>query len=293
MDRKVSIARLSIISNSILIILKVIVGILTGSVSIISEAIHSGMDLAASIIAFFSVKISSTPADEEHPYGHGKVENISGVIEALLIFVASIWIIYESVLKIMHPSPIEAAGMGFLVMIVSSIVNFLVSKKLYKVAEEEDSIALKADALHLKADVYTALGVGIGLLLIWITKVYFLDPIFAILVAIFILKEAAHLLKEAFNPLLDVRLEDAEIDIIKAAINKHESLFCDFHNLRTRKLGNVRYIDIHIVFPGNTSIQEVDNISNILEKELENSLRNVEVMIHAEECGKKCDSCKS
>ena len=228
MNKKTSIARLSIISNSSLIVLKLIVGLLTGSVSIISEAIHSTMDLAAAIIAFFSVKVSSIPADENHPYGHGKVENISGVIEAVLIFIASAWIIYEAVLKIMSPSKIESAGIGFLIMIISSIVNFLVSRKLYKVAEEEDSIALKADALHLKADVYTALGVGIGLLLIWVTKIYFLDPIFAIIVAIFILKEAAHLLKEAFNPLLDIKLSDEEISIIKNAINKHAIYFVIF-----------------------------------------------------------------
>lgn len=258
MNKKTSIARLSIISNSGLSILKLIVGILTGSVSIISESIHSTMDLIAAVIAFFLVKISSTPADEKHPYGHGKVENISGVIEAMLIFIASIWIIYEAGLKIMHPSEIESAGIGFLVMIISSIVNFLVSRKLYKVANEEDSIALKAD-------VYTALGVGAGLLLIWITKIYFLDPIFAIVVAIFILREATHLLKEAFNPLLDIKLSDVEIIAIKSSINKHENLFCSFHNLRTRKSGNIKYIDVHVVFPTNIPMKKANDICNILE----------------------------
>lgn len=292
MNRKTSIARLSIISNSSLIVLKLIVGFLTGSVSIISEAIHSTMDLAAAIIAFFSVKVSSIPADENHPYGHGKVENISGVIEAVLIFIASAWIIYEAVLKIMSPSKIESAGIGFLIMIISSIVNFLVSRKLYKVAEEEDSIALKADALHLKADVYTALGVGIGLLLIWVTKIYFLDPIFAIIVAIFILKEAAHLLKEAFNPLLDIKLSDEEISIIKNAINKHANLFCDFHNLRTRNSGNIKYIDMHIVFPPSTPIKKVNETCDILEREISSSLKNTQVMIHSESCEENYDNCK-
>src|SRR5471030_345494 len=215
MTAKVKVAALSISSNTFLIIIKLSVGITTGSVSIVSEAIHSTMDLLASIIAFFSVRISDRPADDTHPYGHGKVENISGVIEALLIFVASVWIIIESIKKILSPKEIESVGIGFLVMFISSAVNFIVSKKLYKVAKKEDSIALEADALHLKADVYTSLGVGLGLLLIWITNFNYLDPVVAILVAIFILKESFNLLKTAFNPLLDIKLSDEEIQTIK------------------------------------------------------------------------------
>ena len=215
MNAKVKAARLSLMSNTSLIIMKLIVGLFTGSVSIISEAIHSTMDLLAAIIAFFSVRISDKPADESHPYGHGKIENISGVIEALFIFVASVWIIVESVKKIINPEEIESVGIGFIVMFISAAINFIVSKKLYKVAKEESSIALEADALHLKADVYTSLGVGVGLILIWITGLNYLDPIVAILVAIFILKESFELLKTAFNPLLDIKLSDEEIEIIK------------------------------------------------------------------------------
>ena len=214
MTSKVKVASLSIFSNTFLIIIKLLVGIFTGSVSIVSEAIHSTMDLLASIIAFFSVRISDRPADDTHPYGHGKVENISGVIEALLIFVASVWIIIEAVKKIINPGEMESVSIGFIVMFISAAINFMVSKKLYKVAKQEDSIALEADALHLKADVYTSLGVGTGLLLIWITGLNYLDPIVAILVAIFILKESFELLKTAFNPLLDIKLSDEEIKII-------------------------------------------------------------------------------
>lgn len=144
MDKKVKVARLSIYSNTMLILLKLVVGFISGSVSIISEAIHSTMDLLASVIAFFSVKASSKPADEEHPYGHGKYENVSGVIEAVLIFVAAIWIIVEGIKKIIHPQHVESIGIGFIVMFISALVNYMVSKKLYRVAKEEDSIALEA-----------------------------------------------------------------------------------------------------------------------------------------------------
>ena len=145
MNRKVQIARLSVASNSLLIIMKLLAGVISGSVSIISEAIHSSMDLVASIIAFFSVKVSDNPPDSGHPYGHGKIENISGVIEAVLIFIAAIWIIFEAIRKLTgEPYEIQSMGVGSAVMLISAIVNFFVSRMLYKVARETNSVALEA-----------------------------------------------------------------------------------------------------------------------------------------------------
>ncbi|WP_459478660.1 cation diffusion facilitator family transporter [Clostridium saccharoperbutylacetonicum] len=295
MNAKTKVARLSLLSNSTLIILKLIVGLATGSVSIISEAIHSTMDLLAAIIAFFSVKISDKPADDVHPYGHGKIENVSGVIEALLILVASIWIIIEAVSKLIEPGEVESIGLGFIVMFISSAINFVVSKKLYAVAKQEDSIALEADALHLKADVYTSLGVGIGLFLIWITKLNFLDPIVAILVAVFILKEAVELLISAFNPLLDVQLSNDEINIIKNNINKYSTTYCNYHDFKTRKSGRVRYIELHLVFPENMKIKDAHDVCDEIENDIKKSLDHSEIMIHLEspENSRNCDQCKN
>jgi cation diffusion facilitator family transporter len=295
MNAKTKVARLSLLSNSTLIILKLIVGLATGSVSIISEAIHSTMDLLAAIIAFFSVKISDKPADDVHPYGHGKIENVSGVIEALLILVASIWIIIEAVSKLLEPGEVESIGLGFMVMFISSAINFVVSKKLYAVAKQEDSIALEADALHLKADVYTSLGVGIGLFLIWITKLNFLDPIVAILVAVFILKEAVELLISAFNPLLDVKLSNDEINIIKNNINKYSTIYCNYHDFKTRKSGRVRYIELHLVFPENMKIKDAHDVCDEIEDDIKKSLDHSEIMIHLEspENSRNCDQCKN
>lgn len=294
MNAKVKVARLSLLSNSTLIVMKLIVGLLTGSVSIISEAIHSTMDLLAAIIAFFSVKISDKPADSMHPYGHGKIENISGVIESLLIFAASVWIIVESVKKILNPSEIGSIGFGFIVMFISSAINYMVSRKLYKVAKEEDSIALEADALHLKADVYTSLGVGTGLLLIWVTKLNFLDPVVAIGVAIFILKEAYELLKTAFEPLLDVKLSDEDIKVIEDKIIKYSDVYCNYHNLKTRKSGHMRYIDLHLVFPDETTIKQAHDICDSIEQDIEQSLKHTDIMIHMEasEQASNCENCK-
>ena len=293
MNTKVNAARLSIFSNTALILLKLFVGLFTGSVSVISEAIHSSMDLIAAIIAFFSVKISDKPADKNHPYGHGKIENVSGVIESLLIVAASIWIIVEAIKKIISPSAVDSIGLGFIVMFISAAINFIVSRKLYKVATEVDSIALEADALHLKADVYTSLGVGIGLLLILITRVHIWDPIAAILVAIFILKEAFELLLHAFNPLLDSSLSDKDITIVRTVLNKYNYVHCNFHDIKGRKSGSKKYIDLKLIFPKDMTVLEAHDVCDKIEEEIETTLKNAQVMIHIESCHDECETCRA
>lgn len=291
MKEKIKVAKLSILSNTGLIGIKLAAGLSTGSVSIISEAIHSTMDLAASVIAFFSVKISSKPADKQHPYGHGKFENVSGVLEAILIFIASLWIIIESAKKLVNGQEVISSNIGFIVMFLSAGVNYLVSKKLYNTSKKVDSIALEADALHLKTDVYTSLGVGAGLFLIWLTDLHFLDPVIAILVALFILKEALTLLKVAFAPLVDVTLCDGEIELITSILNRYNFRYCDFHKLRTRKSGDKRYVDLHLVFPQDMSVKNAHDICDKIETEIEHSLKNTECMIHLESCDNNCRNC--
>ncbi len=282
MNKKVRVARLSILSNTFLIIIKVVIGFITGSVSIISEAIHSLMDLLASIIAFFSVRISDAPADSRHPYGHGKFENISGVLEALLIFIAAIWIIYEAIHKIIHPATVEKIGFGFAVMVVSALVNVFVSRKLYRVSRETDSIALEADALHLKTDVYTSAGVAIGLLIMWISGIHMVDPIIAILVALLILKESYELFMKAYAPLLDHALPESEIETITAVIQEHCTRDMSFHNLRTRKAGNFRYIDFHLNLDPEMTVGAAHKLCDRIEDDLRKKIPNSEVTIHVE-----------
>jgi cation diffusion facilitator family transporter len=276
---KTQVARLSVISNSFLILLKVIAGILSGSVSIISEAIHSSMDLLASIIAFFAVKISDTPSDEKHNYGHGKIENVSGVVEGLLIFVAAGWIIFEAVKKMVETEPVQALGIGSLVMLISAGVNTVVSRKLYKTAKETHSVALEADALHLKTDVYTSLGVAVGLLLMLITKMQWLDPVIAIMVALLIIRESFALLKRAFVPLLDVAWDQDELDQLK---NIFVSMDVNYHDVKTRRAGNYRFIDFHIELPPEVPFEQVHDFCNLIESEIHRAFENVQITIHAE-----------
>jgi cation diffusion facilitator family transporter len=289
MNKKVSVARLSVLSNSLLIAMKVVVGIMSGSISILSEAIHSFMDLMAAIIAFFSVRISDTPADERHPYGHGKFENISGVIEAILIFFASGWIIFEAVEKLRNPQSIEKIGLGILVMTISALVNIFVSRKLYKVAKATDSIALEADALHLKVDVFTSIGVAAGLSLMLILGfftesplVHYLDPVIAILVALLILRESYILFKKAYAPLLDEALSDQEVEGIKAGILGRCSETVSYHGLRTRKAGNYRYVDFHLNVPAAMTVKEAHDLCDLIEEDIKKNLDHTEVTIHVE-----------
>ncbi len=279
-DRKVRYALLSIISNTTLITLKVIAGIMSGSVSIISEAIHSSMDLGASVIAFFSVKGASKPADKEHPYGHGKLENISGVIEGALIFIAAGMIINEAFKKLFEPVEIEEAFIAIAVMLASALINLFVSRALYKVAREEDSMALEADALHLKTDVYTSLGVGVGIILIKATGIMILDPIVAILVALLIIKEAWELTGSGLNLLMDARLSEKEEEEIRGIIESHSDKYIDYHKLKTRKSGNKKHIDFHMTMNPELTVRETHEVIGIIKKEMSDKFINCRVNIH-------------
>ncbi|EMG26877.1 cation efflux family protein [Listeria fleischmannii subsp. fleischmannii LU2006-1] len=228
---------LSVISNFVIVVLKFIVGFLTGSVAVISEAVHSSMDLFASVITFFSIRIAGRPADDDHPYGHGKAENIAGTIETLLIFVAGIWIIIESVDKFMNPHEIKFPALGIIVMLFGATVNIVISRIIKRAADKANSVAMKSNALHLYTDVFTSLGIAASLLLVYLTGWTFLDPTIAILTAIYIMYEAWKLLKESFPPLMDQRLNKKEEEEIKRIILAHKEEFIEFHDFRSRRSG--------------------------------------------------------
>ncbi|NMA14692.1 MAG: cation transporter [Clostridia bacterium] len=276
-----------------LVILKLFVGILMGSVSVLSEAIHSGLDLIAALIAFFSVKRATQPADEQHQFGHGKIENVSGVIEALLILVAAVWIIIEAYKRIVQGVAIESIHLGILVMAFASLVNFFVARYLFRVAKKTDSIALKADAMHLSTDVITSIGIMAGLIFIKITGIQMLDPLFAIAVAILIMKASYDLTKEAFSPLLDAKLPDEEEEAIVNIIKTYSDSFIEFHNLRSRKSGSERHIDLHLVVPHSKPVQEVHGLCDHIEDKISDLFPSSHVLIHIEPCNKECTNCSS
>ncbi len=288
---KIKAARLSIISNTSLVLIKLFIGIVMGSVSVLSEAIHSGLDLLASVIAFYAVGKAGKPADERHPYGHGKWENVSGVAEALLILAAAVYIIYEAALRFTGGRQVEYLGLGTVVMSVSALVNWFVSKHLFLVARKTHSVALEADAWHLRADVYTSLGVLAGLGLIAITKIAVLDSIVAIAVALLIVRSSVELTRNAFADIFDVRLPEKDEKIIKDILTGHQGDCVSFHRLRTRKSGSVRFIDLHLVVPRRWTIEEAHQLSDTIEKEISEALPNTQVIIHVDPCNKSLQPC--
>lgn len=279
-NKKTRVALLSVTSNTILILMKILAGILSGSISIISEAIHSGVDLIASLIAFLAVRGSSKPADKDHPYGHGKLENISGLAEGVLIFGAAAMIIFEAGKKIIHPTELEAAYVAIAVMVISGCINAFVSHRLHVVAKKEDSQALEADSLHLKTDVYTSLSVGLGILLVKLTGWAVLDPVVAILVAFLIIKEAYHLTRKAYDYLVDTKLSDEEEAEIIKIIENNRAYYIDYHKLKTRKAGNMKHIDFHITVDPKLTVEEAHSIIGKIKKEMCDSIHNTRVSVH-------------
>ncbi len=291
-------ARLSVISNSGLVLMKFVIGFSIGSVSIISEAIHSSMDLIAAVIAFFSVRKSAEPPDAHHEFGHGKFEDISGLIEALLIFVAAILIIREALLKLLGDSSElfkpELLIFGIAVMGVSALVNWLVSQRLMKVAKQSESIALESDAWHLRTDVYTSLGVFSGLILIRLTGIAIFDPLFAIGVAVVIMKAAYDLTRRSFSDLIDHSIPPVDEDRIRAIICEHSGDYAGFHDLRTRRSGPDIFIEFHLVMSGTATVLQSHDLSDHLESDLNTEFPRAVITIHTEPCTEGgCNRCGS
>jgi cation diffusion facilitator family transporter len=290
-------ARISVISNSGLVLMKFVVGFAIGSVSIISEAIHSSMDLLAAVIAFVSVKKSAEPPDTAHSFGHGKFEDISGLVEALLIFIAAILIIWEALAKLLgegaEPFPSGLLIVGIAVMGVSALVNWLVSGRLMKVAKQSESIALESDAWHLRTDVYTSLGVCLGLILLRLTGITILDPLFALGVAVVIIKAAYDLAVRSFSDLIDHSLPEKVEGRIKEIICDHASDYAGFHDLRTRRSGPEIFIEFHLVMPGRVSVEQSHDLADHLESDLRTEFPRLNITIHTEPCNEGCTRCGS
>jgi len=288
---KIKWARISIWSNTALTVLKLVVGLAMFSVSVLSEAIHSGMDLLAAVIANVAVMISARPPDKEHAYGHGKYENLSAVAEAILIFIAAAIIIIESIRKILDPAEIGYLNAGIAVMGISALVNIAVSRKLWKVARATESAALEADALHLSTDVWTSVGVMLGLVLIRFTGLQILDPLIAIVVALGVIHAGWELVRRSARDLADTSLPEPELEKIRLVVARHRDRYVEFHGLRARRAGAQRHIDLHLVLARDTHVEDAHDLCDLVEKEIEKDIDGSEVMVHIEPCARRCELC--
>ncbi len=285
-------ARLAFFVISGLVIFKAVVSFVTGSISITAQAVDSVLDLFAVGITFFAIRMADKPADEEHPFGHGKVEGIAAGIQAVLIFGAGGWIIYTSVDRIINGFEIEMSEAGIAVMVVSVIASILLSRHLRKVARTTDSLALEASAQNINADIYSALGVLAAMIIIRITGFSIVDPIVGILVSVLILKSAFEVFRNSTKDLLDNRLPEIEENVITTCIEEHTHLHAGFHKVRTRKAGNQRFVEFHLMLPKNMSIEEAHSMADHIEHDIGERLNNISVTIHVEPCDTECEQCR-
>lgn len=288
-------ALISVLSNGTLIVLKVIVGLAIGSVSVISEAIHSAMDLLASLIAFIAVQASGKPADREHPFGHGKAENISGAVEALLIFAAAGWILYEATWKFLHPEPVRTPLWGAAVMLLSAGTNMAVSRILFRVGRETESIALEADGWHLRTDVWTSAGVMGSLGTIWMGGIllpdldfHWIDPAAAVAVALLILRAAWKLTVRSTRDLMDANLPPEEERRIRDIIESRKDIVKGYHHFRSRRSGTIRFIDFHIKVDPAMTVERSHQAGEEISEAIRRLFTGANVTIHVEPCDGRC-----
>jgi len=276
-------AALSIASNAILIALKLAAGAITGSVAILTEAMHSSIDLIASFVAYFSVREADKPADAEHPYGHDKIENLAAAIEAMLILVGSGVIIYAAARSLANGPEVHSLGVGIVVIAISIVVNLVVSAKIARRARDTDSPALEGDAAHLRTDAATSTAVLLGLVVVQITGATWLDPVIALAVAAAIVYAGVRLLARASRVLVDEALPPQELDAVRDAIEAFGPRgVCGFHKLRARRAGSRRYVDMHVQFVAGTTLENAHATAHELQDAIQERLRGADVLIHLE-----------
>jgi len=274
-----------------LVLLKIVVGWLTGSISVLAQAADSILDLFAGIVTFTAIRAAAKPPDEEHPYGHGKFEDIAGVAQGVLIFITSGLIIYSSIRRIIAGTSIELAEAGIGMMLVSIIISIFLSRHLLKVSRATGSVAMEANAHNIAADVYSALAVLIGLVILRLTGLIIIDAIIAIGVAIYILKIAYHTIRKPLSGLIDTRLPPSQEIMVKACLMRHNRQVVSYHAFRTRRAGSQRFIDLHLVMPMDIDLKLAHDICDQIETEIETRLPESNVSIHVEPCNEECEQC--
>ena len=281
--RKERAARLSVASNTVLIVLKLVAGAATGSIAIVTEAVHSSIDLLASFVAFFSIRKADEPADESHMYGHEKVENLASALEGILILVGAGIIIFESARRLAHPRSIESLGFGIVAIAVSMVVNLGVSAYLSREARSTESPALDADAAHLRTDALTSAGVLVALTLVSATGSKVLDPITALIVAAVIVWSGIRIVSRSSRVLVDEALPEEELALVGDAIEAYGAPeVVGFHKLRARRAGSRRHIDLHVQFRPGTTLERAHHVSHKLQGEIESRVHGADVLIHLE-----------
>ena len=275
-------AWLSLATSAVTIVLKFAAYWLTGSVGLLSDAVEALVNIAAALVALAVLTYSSHAPDREHNFGHEKAQYFSSGIEGGLIFVAAGAIVWSAVPRLVHPQPIEQVSLGLTLSVLAALANAGCAWVMLRAARAHRSITLEADARHLLTDVWTTLGVFVGVLLVQATGWLTLDPLIALAVAIQILWTGAHLMVRSFEGLMDRAMPEDELAVITGVLDtlRHEG--GDYHALRTRMAGARSFVDVHVLVPGGLTVQAGHDLVERLENEIQSKLPHVEVLTHLE-----------
>jgi cation diffusion facilitator family transporter len=275
-------AWLSIAAALATILLKGVAWKLTGSVGLLSDAIESFVNLAGALMALWMLTLAERPADEDHAYGHGKAEYFSSAFEGFLILLAAVSIGYTAVERLMNPQPLESVGIGLLVSVLASVINFATARTLMGVGRTHNSITLEADAHHLMTDVWTSAGVIGGVGLVWMTGWLWLDPAIALLVAANIIWTGWHLMRRSVAGLMDISLPAEKLETIERLLAGYRAQGLDFHALRTRQAGSRAFVTLHVLVPGNWTVQQGHDWAERIEAAIRDALPHTHITTHLE-----------
>jgi cation diffusion facilitator family transporter len=281
---KRSAAAVSVASNMTQIALKLIAGIVTGSVSILTEAAHSATDLIASVVAFVSVRKADEPADADHLYGHAKVENVAAAIEGVLILFGATLITYESIRRLIDGAHVHRLGIGIAVIAFSALANAVVSVYVGRRARQTDSPALEGDAAHLSSDAATSVAVLVGLVVVQLTGMTWIDPAVALVVAVAIVVAGVRILRRSSRALVDEALPEDELETIRAAVVEFggDHGVVGYHRLRARRAGSERHVDLHVQFAAGTTLEQAHQTAHALQAVISGRLGGADILIHLE-----------
>ena len=282
MDLASRAAGLSFLSNFTLMFVKLAVGLSTGSIAILSDALDSAEDTVSSSFAFFSVRVSARPADVDHPYGHGKVESLTAATQALLISGGGVFIMYQAVHRLIDGQKDIVVGPGLATMGATALINLGVALYVGRAALATGSLALTSETRHLWTNIAQAVAVVIGLALVGLTGRNLFDPLVALFLAVYILWTAARIFQSALVQIMDVSLPPSELKIIEHCVVHLGSEITGYHDLRTRRSGRERYIDLHLVVDPRKSVGEVHDLCDRIEEEVVRHLPGSVVTIHVE-----------
>jgi cation diffusion facilitator family transporter len=280
---KTNAARLSVLAAAFLITLKLATGLKTGSISVWASLLDSAMDIFASIINYFAVRAAARPADEDHAYGHGKAESLAGLFQSIVIAISGIYLVREAIRRIITLQETHSEWLGIGTMCIAMIVSMALVRRLQRVARETDSLALASDAIHYTTDIYTNGGALVALLIVALTRWTIADPLVSILIAIYILASAVHVARESIDVLMDRRLPLEVDEQIAAIVNRYKDEgVLGFHDVRTRRSGSQKFIDLHLEIARDTRLEEAHDLSVRVLRSIEAEIPRTRVQIHTD-----------